>query len=143
MKKWLFVLVTTLFALVLVACTANEEARTDKSQEKDGGDTDTQETGEKTLYINNDQEPTSFDPSMGFDSVSWDPLNQIMEGLMRLDENFEPQEAIAESYEVSDDGLTYTFILRDTTWFNGDVVTARSEERRVGKESRNRRARGT
>src|SRR5699024_11478262 len=58
-----------------------------KSQEKDGGDTDTQETGEKTLYINNDQEPTSFDPSMGFDSVSWDPLNQIMEGLMRLDED--------------------------------------------------------
>ncbi|HLR15735.1 MAG TPA: peptide ABC transporter substrate-binding protein [Bacillota bacterium] len=124
MKKWLFVLVTTLFALVLVACTANEDAGTDKSQEKDGGDTDTQETGEKTLYINNDQEPTSFDPSMGFDSVSWDPLNQIMEGLMRLDENFEPQEAIAESYEVSDDGLTYTFTLRDTTWTNGDPVTA-------------------
>ena len=32
--------------------------------------------------------------------------------------------AIAESYDLSDDGLTYTFHLRDAKWTNGDAVTA-------------------
>ncbi len=32
--------------------------------------------------------------------------------------------AIAESYDLSDDGLTYTFHLRDAQWSNGDPVTA-------------------
>ena len=47
-----------------------------------------------------------------------------MEGLVRLDSNLEPKEAMAEKIDISEDGLTYTFTLRDAQWTNGDPVTA-------------------
>ena len=36
------------------------------------------------LRLNNENEPTSLDPPIGFNNVSWQPLNNIMEGLTRL-----------------------------------------------------------
>ena len=123
MKKWLSLLLLSVLVLVLAACTAKEDD--DNAATDDAGDTEEANTSdEKVLYLNNSNEPTSFDPSIGFDSVSWDPLNNLMEGLVRLDENLEPQPAMAESVDVSPDGLTYTFKLRDAQWTNGDPVTA-------------------
>ncbi|MBD8036140.1 peptide ABC transporter substrate-binding protein [Solibacillus sp. A46] len=125
MKKWLSLLLLSLLTIVLVACTANEETESKDSEEKPAENAETESTDEeKVLYLNNANEPTSFDPSIGFDSVSWDPLNNLMEGLVRLDKNLEPKEAMAEKYEISEDGLTYTFTLRDAEWTNGDPVTA-------------------
>lgn len=123
MKKWLSLLLFSVLVFVLAACTANEED--DTATTDDAGDTEEANTSdEKVLYLNNEVEPTSFDPSIGFDSYSWNPLNNLMEGLVRLDENLEPQPAMAESVDVSEDGLTYTFKLRDAQWTNGDPVTA-------------------
>lgn len=100
----------------LAACTANSDA----GKEETNG-----EKEEKILYLNNGQEPSSFDPPIGFDSVSWTALNNLMEGLTRLDNNHEPQAAIAENWDVSEDGKVYTFHLRDNAnWSNGDPVTA-------------------
>ena len=123
MKKWLSLFLLSVLVLVLAACTAKEDD--DSAKTDDASDTEEANTAdEKILYLNNGNEPTSFDPSIGFDSVSWDPLNNLMEGLVRLDENLEPQPAMAESIDVSPDGLTYTFKLRDAQWTNGDPVTA-------------------
>src|SRR5690625_7818595 len=48
-----------------------------------------------------------------------------MEGLTRLDEDSTAQAGVAEDWDVSDDGLTYTFYLRDdANWSNGDAVVA-------------------
>jgi oligopeptide transport system substrate-binding protein len=59
------------------------------------------------------------------DEVSFNVLNNINEGLYRLDADEEPQPAMAESVEQSDDGLTYTFTLREgVQWSNGDPVTS-------------------
>lgn len=59
------------------------------------------------------------------DIYSFSILNNVMEGLYRLDVNTEPQPAQAEGVEVSDDGITYTFTLRDgLRWSNGDPVVA-------------------
>ncbi|MFA1642140.1 ABC transporter substrate-binding protein [Chryseomicrobium imtechense] len=123
MKKWLLLTLAVVFALMLAACTANEEAGDDatNTDPADGEET----AAEKVLYLNNGNEPTTFDPSVGFDAVSWNALNNLMEGLTRLGEDDLPHEATAESIEVSDDGLTYTFKLReDAMWSNGDPVTA-------------------
>lgn len=128
MKKWLSLLFLSLMVFVLAACTANDNTDTSsESEEKPTEDVETDSSsndGKKVLYLNNDNEPTSFDPSIGFDSVSWDPLNNLMEGLVRLDVNLEPKEAIAEKIDISEDGLTYTFTLREAQWTNGDPVTA-------------------
>lgn len=121
MKKLLSLFLMGLLVFVLAACTANENAG-NETEQPDGEDT---ETAEKVLYLNNGQEPTSFDPPIGFDSVSWQALNNLMEGLTRLGKNHEPEAAIAEDWDLSDDGKTYTFHIRENAkWSNGDDVTA-------------------
>lgn len=127
MKKWLSLLLMSFVAIVLAACTASDDAGSENSTEDkptENVESDSNTGGEKVLFLNNGNEPTSFDPSIGFDSVSWDPLNNLMEGLVRLDSNLEPKEAMAEKIDISEDGLTYTFTLRDAQWTNGDPVTA-------------------
>src|SRR5690625_1083032 len=48
-----------------------------------------------------------------------------MEVLTRLDENHVPKEGVAEDWDISDDGLEYTFYLNeDAKWSNGDPVVA-------------------
>ncbi|WP_353949254.1 peptide ABC transporter substrate-binding protein [Sporolactobacillus sp. Y61] len=59
------------------------------------------------------------------DGTSFSILNNVLEGLYRLDKNNKPQPAMAESVDISEDKLTYTFHLRDNIeWSNGDPVTA-------------------
>ena len=122
MKKWLLLVLTALLVTVLAACTANDDAGEKPAGDSDKGD---EKTEEKVLYLNNGNEPTTFDPSVGFDAVSWNALNNLMEGLTRLGEDHLPKEATAETIDVSEDGLTYTFNIReDAKWSNGDSVTA-------------------
>lgn len=120
MKKWLYVLWGIALIAVLAACTANSSSEEDRTEgeQADSGDT-------KTLMLNNGEEPTSFDPPMGFDSVSWNALNNLMEGMTRLGKDHQPEPAAAEEWEVSEDGKVYTFMIReDAKWSNGDDVTA-------------------
>jgi oligopeptide transport system substrate-binding protein len=63
------------------------------------------------------------------DSVSFDVLLSVNEGLYRLDENTQPQPAQAEGVEISSDKLTHTFTLRDgIKWSDGSPVTAQDFE---------------
>lgn len=126
MKKILSLLLVGLLAFVLGACTAKQDAGTEQPKDEDKEEGVAEEpASEKILYLNNGMEPTSFDPSIGFDSVSWSPLNNIMEGLTRLGATHEAEAAIAEKWDVSSDGKVYTFHLRDNAkWSNGDDVTA-------------------
>lgn len=125
MKKWYLFLLAALFVLVLTACTAKEDAGEKPADKGDDGKKDEEVVEEKVLHLNNGEEPTSFDPSIGFDAVSWNSLNNLMEGLTRLGEDHLPTEATAEKIDISDDGLTYTFHIReDANWSNGDPVTA-------------------
>jgi len=78
-----------------------------------------------TLRFNISSEPPSLDWSIATDHSSIQVLQNIMEGLTRFDEDLKVQPALAESWEVSDDGLTYTFHLRtDVRWTDGRPVTA-------------------
>ncbi|MFS0654423.1 peptide ABC transporter substrate-binding protein [Bacillus sp. 179-C3.3 HS] len=115
-KKGWIMSVFLLSMLLLFGCTANEQA---------GKGSPNQKKKEKILTLNNENEPTSFDPPIGFNNVSWQGLNNLMEGLTRLDDKHEPSPAMAEKWEISDDGKTYTFYLRDgMKWSNGDPVKA-------------------
>src|SRR5690625_3011411 len=129
MKKWLLFLGMSMVMVVLVACTANKDAGEDPKEEPESTEKAEKEEDEKeeekVLYLNNVIDTTSLDPSIGFDQVSWDPLNNLMEGVTRLDEDSTAQAGVAEDWDVSDDGLTYTFYLRDdANWSTGDAVVA-------------------
>ncbi|HJQ28094.1 MAG TPA: ABC transporter substrate-binding protein, partial [Rubrobacter sp.] len=79
----------------------------------------------KSITINLGDTIRDLDSTTTTDSVSSDVLLNVMEGLYRLDDNTRPQPAQAESVDISEDQLTYTFKLRDgIKWSNGDPVTA-------------------
>lgn len=71
-------------------------------------------------------EPTSIDPQTASSDEQYLVLLNTMEGLLKMDEAQNPIEAAAESYTVSADGLTYTFLLREgMLWSDGETpVTA-------------------
>lgn len=79
----------------------------------------------KFMRYNSVKEPTSLDPSVGYDQPSYDVVNNFLEGLTRLDKNQNPAGAVAKDWKVSEDGKTYTFNLREEAkWSNGDPVSA-------------------
>jgi oligopeptide transport system substrate-binding protein len=81
------------------------------------------------LRINLQAEITDLDSTTTADAVSGGVLNNVMEGLYRLDQDEQPQPAMAKRVEISDDKLTYIFTLRDgVKWSNGDPVTAQDFE---------------
>lgn len=82
--------------------------------------------GEKTLNDYLEGDISTLDPGAATDGYSFAVINNLAEGLYRLDENEEPRPAKAEGVEVSDDKLTYTFTLRESIkWSNRESVTSR------------------
>ena len=66
----------------------------------------------------------SLDPRISNEYPSCHIINMIYEGLMRLGPDGAITPGVAASYTISEDHKTYTFHLRDSTWSNGDPVTA-------------------
>ncbi len=64
------------------------------------------------------QLPVSLDPPVGFDASTGNIIYQLFDGLVRLDVNLNPIPALAESWKVSRDGLTYTMRLRPNVRFH-------------------------
>ena len=70
-------------------------------------------------------EPESLDPQKGRSVQAADVLRDIGEGLVAYSPSGELVAAAAESWEVSADGLTYTFHIRpEARWSNGDPIVA-------------------
>lgn len=96
------------------------------------GSDETSSTGESAenfkqeFTLTEQQEVPSIDASVSNDVVGWGVLKNTGEGLYRADKNGEMVPAgAAEEPEISEDGLVYTFRLReDAVWSNGDPITA-------------------
>ena len=71
-------------------------------------------------------EVQTLDPHVLSDTGAWELSGALFEGLIRLNaETLEPEPGVAESWELSDDGLTIIFKLNpQAKWSNGDSVTA-------------------
>ena len=81
--------------------------------------------GTKEIVYNLGADPKTIDPALNnaLDGCNVDV--NIFDGLLRLDFNDKPEPACAESWEVSDDGLTWTFHLRENLkWSDGKPITA-------------------
>lgn len=106
MKKVLF----PLLLLTLISCTRAPE---------------TTHSTKKKLRINLLHEPPTLDPRRCGDSVSSLAQYMLYEGLTRYSPNSRRVElGMAKRYELSEDGLTYTFYLKDARWSDGAEVTS-------------------
>jgi ABC-type transport system substrate-binding protein len=71
------------------------------------------------------RDPTTLDPALAGDVVSAMVIRQLFTGLVRLDANLEVQPDLAERWDLSADGRTYTFFLRpDARFADGTPLTA-------------------
>lgn len=110
MKK----LLTTLLALVLVlAFTIPAMADKDSN----------------SVVYNIGTEPPQMWHSKATDTTSFQLFRHLFMGLLGADKNDQPIPGVAAMPEVSEDGLTYTFKLReDSKWWDGEPVTAKDFE---------------
>ena len=121
---WLALLVASL-ALAAAGCGGDDEATGDGATTAEGG----APAAEQVITVNWGTEPPSLDPGLASDVTSANILLNIMDPLVKLDEDLNPVPNAAESFETSEDGKTVTFTLRDDIkWTNGDPVTAQDFE---------------
>jgi oligopeptide transport system substrate-binding protein len=77
------------------------------------------------LVILNGAEPESIDPAVVTGQLEGRICYALFDGLLHFDRFGKPQAAIAERWDISNDGKIYTFHLRSNAkWSNGDPVTA-------------------
>lgn len=77
-----------------------------------------------TLRLNFSCDIETLDPRRTNDETSANLLNMLYEGLLRTGPEGQLLPGLAERYEISSDGLTYTFFLREAMWSDGTPVTA-------------------
>ncbi len=106
-----------------------------ESTEPEGGESGSaedaasgQETGDRyggSIVVGVQQDIDSLDPHKATAAGTKEIIFNIFEGLVKPDENGNLINAVASDYTISEDGLVYTFTLRDNVKFhNGNVVTA-------------------
>ena len=129
-----FIILVLIFTVSLAACgdakeNKNNNSNSDNQNEASNNNDDVSMNDEQILDVNIKSEPPSLHPGEANDTFSATVLDQIFEGLTRVDQNGEVTEAMAEDIEVSEDQTTYTFHIRENAnWSNGDPVTAEDFE---------------
>ena len=116
-KKYLQLMGLSLASVsLLAACGGNKEEST----------TTTNGNDKQELNLIESAELPTMDSVLATDAVSFNVMNNVNEGLYRQGPDGELVLGMAaEEPEVSEDGLTYTFKIReDAVWSNGDPVTA-------------------
>lgn len=79
-----------------------------------------------SMIVTYKDDVSTLDPAIGYDWQNWSMIKSLFDGLM----DYKPGTTelvndLAESYALSEDGLTYTFVLRDgVTFHNGRAMTA-------------------
>ena len=106
-------IVGVLFTLLLSACGGGES-------NVEAGNRD------KILHFGNGTEPQELDPHIVTGIPEHNIIHALLEGLVGKDpQTLEPIPAVAKSWQISEDGKTYTFQLRENArWSNGDPLAA-------------------
>lgn len=108
--------------MALTACAASD-------RDNGGADDGATGGGRSTFIFAASSDPASLDPAFANDGESFRVARQIFEGLVGVEPGTaDPAPLLAESWDVSEDGLTYTFDLKegvtfqDGTDFDGEAV---------------------
>ena len=123
LKRFLVALLAVLMVFSLVGCGGKTEPTPDDGGEGGGGDDTPKFKDTFTFAIGG--EPSSMDPANSGDSVTGLVTSQIQYGLFHIGEDGSMvPDSVLPDWEVSEDGLTYTFKLRENYWSDGQKVVA-------------------
>ncbi|ANY70842.1 ABC transporter substrate-binding protein [Paenibacillus sp. BIHB 4019] len=117
--------------LMLVGCTSAKTSTTAPAASGEPSASASPEAstgGAKVINLGKDVELASMDSAIATDGLSFEVIAATIEGLYTIDTDGVPQFAMAEKADLSEDGLSYTFTIRDAKWSNGTPVTAKDFE---------------
>ena len=121
MKKLLVVMLALLMIFTFTACGGGTESES-------SGDAAFKTAADEVVVATGSQF-TTLDPALNTETVNEYITYHIYSGLFRFDENGEAVPELCDTYETSDDGLTWTFTLKDgLLWSDGDPITAKDFE---------------
>ena len=135
-KKVIALLMAVTMAFGLAACGSSPDASdggdknsTDQGSEDKGSDDagkdSSADSGEKILSVQIGPNPETIDPALNSTVDGGKMLLHAFECLLTIDQEGQVAEGQAEKWESSDDGLTWTFQLRDgLKWSDGSDLTA-------------------
>lgn len=123
-KFSLLLVLTLVLSMFLAACSGgNKEDEATPDNDSDATGSELAENQEITVLES--AEIPSMDSVLAEDTVGFTMINNVNEGLYRLDQEQNPIPALSDGEPtVSEDGTVYTFKLREAKWSNGDAVTA-------------------
>lgn len=105
-------------AFALSACGGSGNQSDAQSESQSGSQSAAGETASE-IIIGTTNEPTSFERNIGGSSgISETTTRNVYEGLTSIDEAGQVVNTLADTFDVSDDGLTYTFHLREGVNFH-------------------------
>ncbi|MBL7935899.1 MAG: ABC transporter substrate-binding protein [Bacteroidia bacterium] len=91
-----------------------------------------QENDNRTVFNYNEMAGiSSLDPASANNTEDIWGVNQVFNGLVQLDDSLKVKPCIAKRWFLSDDGLTYTFILRDDVYFHDNPCFDDKKGRKV------------
>ena len=122
-KLWLLVAGTAAILAAVFSSACSDDGKTKPSAEE--------LAPVQELRLNLGNEPETIDPNLAMDGVSIGVIRQLYSGLLSFDQDLSLVPALASEVPshtnggISDDGLTYTFKLReDAKWSDGQPITA-------------------
>lgn len=124
MKRKVAILLAVVLVLTmgLAACGSKDSKTTSKTDSKNEKNV----TEEKQLAVQIGPDPETIDPALNSAVDGGNMLLYTHECLLIIDKNNQIAPGQAETYEVSEDGLTWTFHLRDgLKWSDGSPLTAK------------------
>ena len=129
-KRILPLLLTAAMVAGLAGCGSSAAKETTAASDNNQTTAESTEagstTGEKILKVQVGPDPETVDPALNSTVDGGNMILHAFEGLLTLDENGQLKEGQAESWETSEDGLTWTFHLRDgLKWSDGTDLTAK------------------
>ena len=129
MKKLMASALAAAMVVSLAGCGGSKSATTGETSasatSETASSTSVLNTDTSTLYINLASEPDRLDPALNSTVDGAVLAVNSFVGLMTYDENGQLAPGVAESYDVSEDGMTYTFHLRQSKWSDGTDLTAK------------------
>lgn len=118
MKKLLFIVLTALMMISTTACSSNPNAGSSTPAP-------TQTVAKNELKMAMSVDPDGLDPQRTTAASTFQITNNLYEPLLKVNPDGTLKEGLAKSWQISEDGMIITFVLRDNAKFsNGNVCDA-------------------
>ena len=127
-KRWkqaVSLLLVSAMAVGLAACGASSKDRAASAGATTTAANGGSASGTSDLNVMLETPVEALDPQQAVDGTSFEVIADYTDGLYQMDKDGEAVPALAADTQISEDGLSYTFKIRDDAkWSNGEPVTA-------------------